>query len=372
MTPRAATSNSGCSSRPDLSWSDILAAERLTFPVAGRARRRELLLTGLAALVLPGAARAAVAREVAPASRAAPPPARYGAARQVAPGVYVFAGSLEGADAANQDAVGNVGFIATPAGPVMVETGGSYRLARWALAEARRLTGRRPVLGVITQARPEFLMGGAAYAEAGIPVLAHTATAELMEQRCSECLRRLRADLGEAVMRGTRLLLPQRRIDSDVQLDFGGRRLSLLHLDGHTAGDLVVLDERSGAAFAGALVPEARVPEIDPGREAAPWRAGLGRLARQDGVQTLVPGYGAPGPAPALMARVDSYLAALESEVQALLDAGADLLEAQRRIELPTWHSAARYEVFHKRNVQRQYLAAELRWLAAPQTSATR
>jgi glyoxylase-like metal-dependent hydrolase (beta-lactamase superfamily II) len=133
-----------------------------------------------------------------------------------------------------------------------------------------------------------------------------------------------------------------------------------------------VLDERSGVAFAGALVPAGRVPEIDPGREAAPWREALRRLARREGLRSLVPGYGAPGPAPALMASVDGYLAALEAQVQALLDAGADLLEAQRRVELPAWAAAARYEALHKRNVQRQYLAAELRWLAAPETPAPR
>jgi glyoxylase-like metal-dependent hydrolase (beta-lactamase superfamily II) len=343
--------------------------------------RRRLARAGLAALALPGAAAAAAVRGAAPSSApapapssqsASPPPARYGAAQAVAPGVWMLPGSLEAADAGNQDAVGNLGVIATPAGPVLVETGGSYRLARWAIAEARRLTGRAPVLAVITQARPEFLMGGAAFAEAGIPVLAHAATADLMAQRCHECLRRLRADLGEAVMRGTRLVPPGRRVHGDQVLEIGGRRVELLHLAGHTAGDLVVLDHRSGVAFAGALVPAGRVPEIDPGREAAPWREALDRLARQEGLRTLVPGYGAPGPAPALTAAVQRYLAALESEVQALLDAGADLLEAQRRVELADWRGAARYEAFHKRNVQRQYLAAELRWLAEPQPTPPR
>lgn len=305
-----------------------------------------------------------------PVSR--PPPARYGAPREVAPGVFVLPGSLEGPEPANQDAVGNVGLIATPAGPVMVQTGGSYRLARWALGQARRLTGRRPVLAVVTQARPEFLMGGAAFEEAGVPVLAHAATAELMAQRCNECLHRLRADLGEAVMRGTRLVLPQRRIGGDLALELGGRRIELLHRPGHTAGDLVVLDARSGAAFAGALVPAGRIPELDPAREAAPWRAALRQLARQEGLRTLVPGYGDAGAAPALIEAAGAYLAALDAEVQALLDAGADLLEAQRRVELPAWRHWARYDAFHRRNVQRQYLAAELRWLGAAEPAAPR
>jgi glyoxylase-like metal-dependent hydrolase (beta-lactamase superfamily II) len=342
------------------------------------ARRRRALST-LAALALPGAAWAAgsdAAVQLTPAAVRAtpsrPPPARYGAPRAVAPGVFVLPGSLEGADAANQDAVGNLGLIATPAGPVMVQTGGSYRLARWALDQARRLTGRKPVLAVITQARPEFLMGGAAYEEAGIPVLAHAATAELMAQRCNECLRRLRAELGEAVMRGTRLVLPQRRIAADLALDFGGRRVELLHCPGHTVGDLVVLEPHSGVGFAGALVPAGRIPELDPGRDAGPWRVALRALSRQDGLRTLVPGYGEPGPAPALIAAADGYLAALDEAVQALLDGGADLLEAQRRVELSPWRHWAGYETFHRRNVQRQYLAAELRWLGGAEPTPPR
>lgn len=341
----------------------MLPAVHASTPLISRRRLARAALAALAGTAAAPALSAAVPH---------PPPARYGAAQAVAPGVWVLPGSLEAADAGNQDAVGNLGVLDTPAGPVLVETGGSWRLARWAIAEARRLTGRKPVLAVITQARPEFLMGGAAFAEAGIPVLAHTATAELMAQRCHECLRRLRTDLGEAVMRGTRLVLPGRRVEGSQVLALGGRRIALLHLAGHTAGDLVVLDERSGVAFGGALVPAGRVPEIDPGREAAPWREALRRLAGQPGLRTLVPGYGAPGAAPALLASVESYLAALEAQVQALLDGGADLLEAQRRVELADWRTAARYEAFHKRNVQRQYLAAELRWLAAPEATPQR
>jgi hypothetical protein len=98
----------------------------------------------------------------------------------------------------------------------------------------------------------------------------------------------------------------------------------------------------------------------------------LRALSRQEGLRTLVPGYGEPGPAPVLIAAADAYLAALDEGVQALLDGGADLLEAQRRVELPAWRHWARYEAFHRRNVQRQYLAAELRWLGGAEPSPPR
>jgi glyoxylase-like metal-dependent hydrolase (beta-lactamase superfamily II) len=285
-------------------------------------------------------------------------------ARPLAEGVYLVQGSLGEADARNRGALGNSGFIATPAGTVVIGTGGSYRLGRELLALAEHTTGRPVIAAVITQARPEFLMGAAAFTDRGIEVIAHAETARLIAQRCHVCLQRLRRALGDDAMAGTRLAAPTRRLAGSESLAPGGRRIELLHLGpGQTEGDLVVVDAATGIAFAGALVTHARIPELDTVGLAAPWRRALAALGAMP-LRTLVPGYGAPGEPGALIAATEGYLARLESEVQARLDAGSGLRAALDEVVLSEWRGWAQYVPLHRRNVQQQFLASEAMWAA--------
>lgn len=289
--------------------------------------------------------------------------AQLGPPLAVAPGVFVVPGSVDAATPVNRGAVGNAGFIATPAGTVVVNTGGTRRLGEALLAEAERTTRQRVVLAVITQAQPELLMGAAAFADRGIEIVAHEATARAMAGRCTECLHRLQQTLGEDEMAGTRLVTPEQQLTASRRIAPGGRRIDILHLGaGQTEGDLVVVDRQTGTAFAGALVGAARVPQLESHGEAAPWRAVLARLVRLP-LRTLVPGYGPPGDPRTLIEATDAYLAALEQQVQALMREGVGLAAATQRATLPAWRGWAQYDAWHARNVQRQYLAAELRWL---------
>jgi glyoxylase-like metal-dependent hydrolase (beta-lactamase superfamily II) len=290
----------------------------------------------------------------------------------VAPDVHVVAGSMQAASADNGGFVGNLGFIATPQGTVVVNAGGSYRLGRALLARAEQTTGRPVIALVLTQARPEFIMGAAAFSERGIDVIAHEGTARLIAQRCAECLRRLQRELGDDAMDGTRLVQPSRVIAQDLHLGPPGNGVQVLYPGrGQTVGDLVVVDERSGVAFTGALVSEGRIPEIEDAAGAAPWRRVLAVLGKRP-LRAIVPGYGPPGPPARLIGATDAYLARLVSDVQTHWERGDDLLATEREVTLPAWRDWAQYEPLHARNVQRQYLAAEAEWAAAPAASAAR
>jgi hypothetical protein len=167
-------------------------------------------------------------------------------------------------------------------------------------------------------------------------------------------------------MRGTRLVAPSRTVDASERLALGGRPVDLLHFGAaQSEGDLVVVDVETGVGFAGALVADRRIPELEDGGGAQPWRRVLAALAAQR-LRLLVPGYGETGPPAALIGATDAYLARLAVEVQAQWQRGADLLAAQREVALPAWRGWAEYESVHARNVQRQYLAVEAQWIAAP------
>lgn len=283
----------------------------------------------------------------------------------VAAGVHVFIGDTGGPSPANRGRVGNIGFVVGDSGTVMINAGASYRHGRALLAAAERIGGRPVVLVVITQPVQEFVMGAAAFADRGIPVLAHRASAELIAARCENCLHNLRSVLGEDELAGSRVQVPDQLIEGTTTIEPGGRRLALIHPGwASSPGDIVVRDLQSGVMFAGALVSVDRVPELrdsDP----AGWRRALDdlqALARAQG-DRIVPGYGPPAAANALDAMRD-YLTDTEDRVRSLFEAGTPLSAIVRAAQLPRYAAWALYEPVHGRNVQQRYLALERATLA--------
>jgi glyoxylase-like metal-dependent hydrolase (beta-lactamase superfamily II) len=283
----------------------------------------------------------------------------------LASGVHVFIGDTGEPVPANHGRVGNIGLVVGATGAVLINAGASYRHGRALLAAAERIGGKPVVLVVITQPVQEFVMGAAAFADRGIPVLAHRASAELIAARCENCLHNLRQVLGADEMAGSRVQLPDRLIEASASIEAGGRRLELIHPGwGSSPGDLVVRDLQSGVVFAGALVSVGRVPEL---RDADPagWRtalADLRALARVQG-ERIVPGYGPPVSADALDA-VRDYITDTEDRVRSLFDAGTPLSAIVRAAHLPRYAGWAMYQPVHGRNVQQRYLALERATLA--------
>lgn len=112
----------------------------------------------------------------------------------VADGVFLFLGASGLADRQNLGRIGNAGFIVGETGVLVIDTGTSHE-------HGRALLQAIPVrLALVTHARPEFLFGGSAFREAGIPVAMHEKAARLMASRCETCLNQLRQAVGEDAM----------------------------------------------------------------------------------------------------------------------------------------------------------------------------
>ena len=276
---------------------------------------------------------------------------------EVAQGIYALIGATGEAGPENGGRIGNSGFLVGPDGTIVVNTGSSYAHGRQLIELAERTGGRPVVLAVLLQPLQEFVMGSAAFAERGIPVLAHAATAQLVTARCDTCLANLKRLLGEDALRGTRVLRPTQTIAASQTRRVAGRALRLWHPGwAATPGDLVLVDEASGVAFAGALVSVHRIPELRDA-DLAGWRRALHALERLP-VRRLVPGYGPVTDLGALEPQ-RAYFDALEQQARTLLESGASLLDAAQDPDLPAYADWDLYARAHPRNLQQTYLRLE-------------
>jgi glyoxylase-like metal-dependent hydrolase (beta-lactamase superfamily II) len=287
---------------------------------------------------------------------------------KVAVNVYAFIGAAGEISSANRGFVGNSGFIVGPSGVVVIDTGTSYRHGRRMLEAIARVTDKPVELVIVTHAVQEFLFGNAAFAERGIPILAHRETAKLMKARCKRCLENLEPVLG-AELEDTRLVPPQREIDATTTIDAGGRRLALLYLGWtSTPGDLAVLDLDSGVLFAGGMVSIGRIPDIrDSDFEG--WQRALRQLEGFKPAR-IVPGHG-PVSGPGAITGTAAYLDALDRVMKSLYAESPSLMDSVEKAVLPAYRDWAMYATTHRQNALHRYLQLELQDLGGdPRSTA--
>lgn len=298
-----------------------------------------------------------------PAAAADPLPAATTDA--VAPGVYVHRGVLEDWGPDNGGDVSNAGFVIGARCVAVIDTGGSVSVGARLLAAVRARTPL-PICYVInTHAHPDHVLGNSALADAprppGVPApqfVGHRKLPAALATRGPFYLRALARDFGPDEAARSRLVAPTLLVDDRLELDLGGRRLTLRAWPtAHTDADLSVMDETSRTLFLGDLLFVDHTPVLD-GRLKG-WLAVLDDL-RGWSVATVVPGHGAPSAAwPAALDAEQAYLRRLQADVRAALRAGRTLPEAVAAIgpDRPDWRLL---DVFHARNVTAAY--AELEW----------
>ncbi|MCP2259720.1 Glyoxylase, beta-lactamase superfamily II [Streptoalloteichus tenebrarius] len=209
---------------------------------------------------------------------------------------------------------------------LVVDTGGNDPQGEELAAAVREVTPL-PWSVVVTHAHWDHFFGTAAFGPCD--VWAHPRCQEAMansaEAQRADWARRYqdegRSELADALLSAT-LVLPDREVTSRVDLDLGGRTVTLLHPGrGHTDNDVVVHVPDVAAVFAGDLVEQGAPPSI--GEDAYPleWPSALDAVLAMDPVVVL-PGHGEP---------VDrAFTEAQRDELAAL----ADLLRAVRAGEL--------------------------------------
>ena len=279
------------------------------------------------------------------------------AAVEVAAGVYMVRGAAGEPDPANQGRVGNAGFIVGPTGVIAIDTGTSYAEGVALLAAVARVTDQPVRIVIVTHTRQEFLFGAAAYRERGIMVHMHRDAARLMAARCEGCLKTLRRVLGDEAMRGTTMFHADHEFDAAQRLDLIGRPVRVLFY-GHSSGpgDVAVFDEATGVLFAGGLLDQQRIPDVQDS-DLPGWKRALDALRRLP-IRTIVPGHG-PAAGPQLVGVIERYLGQLQGRVLELLSAGAALSEVPDAVALPEFQEWDQYDTIHRRNASIVFLRFE-------------
>ncbi|MBT0669846.1 quinoprotein relay system zinc metallohydrolase 1 [Novosphingobium profundi] len=280
-------------------------------------------------------------------------------AQAVADGIWMVRGADAPIEFANGGAIANSAFLATNAGTVLFDPGVSRAHGQALGALAAKVAGMPVTRVYVSHLHPDHAMGAAAFAPAIVHALPATREDLLRDAPgFSDAMYRLLADW----MKGTQLALPQGDVAAG-ETSFGGRKFRLMALEGHSHGDLALLDHATGTLLAGDLVFHDRAPST-PHADLARWRAALTTLAATPHAR-LVPGHGPLDTQGAAIAQTRDWLDWLEASLTRAVDMGLTMSEAGALAIPPRFAAmkAARYEL--QRSVAHFYPALEERLLPA-------
>lgn len=279
-------------------------------------------------------------------------------ARKVAADVYAFVGRTEDFTMSNGGNIVNSGFIVSPDGVIVIDTGSSLRYGQQMRHAIAAVAGKKPVvLTINTHHHPDHFLGNQAFADSPIAALAETRQGIATDGNVfAENLFRLTGDW----MKGTEVAMPTRTLTPGTT-EVAGRRLRLIGLGGHTGADLAIYDEASGVLFSGDLIFNGRAPTT-PHADIATWLAALEKLeavTREAGFSAMVPGHGEIARDAAPIRQTRAWLVWLQRSMRESAADGLDMNEVLARPLPPEFADLPVAASEYRRSVGHLFPAAE-------------
>lgn len=261
----------------------------------------------------------------------------------VAEGVHVHLGQIAQFEDSPDGWIANLGFVIGRDSIAVIDAGAS-RAQGQALFAAIRAVSDKPVSHlIVTHMHPDHAFGAGVFRDAGAALVGHARLRQALETRGPVYLENLTRLYGPGPMIGTAVVLPDIDVADRLEIDLGGRILTLTATGpAHSDNDLTVRDSATGTLFAGDLVFRGLTPIVDgslPG-----W---LDWTDTAQDAGPVVPGHGPVARDwPDAVGAQRDFLRALDRATRAALDRGLPLSQGVPAIVEALAPFASRWKSF--------------------------
>lgn len=280
-------------------------------------------------------------------------------AEKVADNVYAIVGPLGQRSADNDGLNANFGFIVTPKGVILIDSGASLLGAKKIEAAIARVT-KQPVRWVVnTGSQDHRWLGNDHFAGKGAEVIAMSRTAATQAEYATQHLEGLKRFLGERI-KGTKPLPAPKTLPGDsATLERGGETLELTVNNAHFPGDAWVWLPKRGVMFSGDLVYVDRLLSVLPWSSVKNGQQAFKALAVLKPAR-IVPGHGRVCDLAQAQRETGDYYDFLADKVGAAAREMEPLLATlDRYADLPTFRHLDNYEGLHRGNMSRAFTQFE-------------
>lgn len=272
---------------------------------------------------------------------------------EVAPGVFVHHGIHEELDAGYHGDICNIGFIVGDKGVAVVDSGGSLKIGQQ-LREAIRKVTPLPILYVInTHVHPDHIFGNAAFKADNPVFIGHYKLGEAMERRRETYMRNNAVWMGDAFV-GSEIVKPTLAVEKSLELDLGGRSLSLTAWPpAHTNADLSVVDSKTATLWTGDLLFIERTPSMDG--DTLNWLKLIPQL-KQIPAKRAIPGHGPVTEQwQAAFDREQHYFDSLLADIRSSIKSGIPMEKAMDSAGMSEKDRWVLFDAVNRRNINLLY-----------------
>lgn len=280
-------------------------------------------------------------------------------AEKVVDAVYAIVGPLGQRSPENDGLNANYGFIVTPKGVILIDSGAS-RLGAEKLAAAIAKVTKQPVRWVInTGSQDHRWLGNDYFAGKGAEVIVLARTAATQAEYATQQLGGLERFLG-ARLEGTKPLPAPKTLAGDkATLTLGGVKLELVYTDSHYPGDARVWLPKQRVVFSGDLIYVDRLMSVLPWSSVKNGQQAFKSLAALNPVR-IVPGHGRVCDLAQAQRESGDYYDFLVEKVGAAareMEPLADTLD--RYADLPAFRHLENFSDLHRANMNRAFVEFE-------------
>jgi len=280
-------------------------------------------------------------------------------AEPVAGNVYAIVGPLGQRSAGNDGLNANFGFVVTPEGGILIDSGASLLGARKIEAAIDKVT-KQPVRWVVnTGSQDHRWLGNDYFAGRGAEVIALARTAATQAEYGAQHMEGMTRFLGKR-MQGTRPLPASKAVAGEAAtLELGGETLELRHTDAHFPGDAWVWLPKQRVMFSGDLVYVDRLLGVLPWSSVKNGQQAFHAMAALKPAR-IVPGHGRVCDLAQAQRETGDYYDILVGKVGAAakdmepMDATLD-----RYADLPQFKHLETYGDLHRANMNRAFVEFE-------------
>lgn len=278
----------------------------------------------------------------------------YSAPIEVIPHVWTSIGQTAPSTYENCGHNNNLSFIVTGDGVIVINGGGSYRLAEDLHKEIKRITDQPVKLIINENGQGHAMLGNSYWKPLGVHILAHEDAYEEFEHEGGQSLQGAERVLKERA-EGTEVVLPDETFSDKKVITMGDFTIEVLHLGpAHSPGDTQVWIPSESFMIAGDIAFQERIPPIFDDTDTLAWIETWETAFAPLNATYVIPGHGHPTNMAQVQRYTVDYLKYLRSKIQEVIDNGDGLEEAYYVDQTPYEHLDT-FEELATRNAGRVY-----------------
>lgn len=280
-------------------------------------------------------------------------------AEKVVDNVYAIIGPLGQRSPENDGLNNNLGFIATPDGVILIDSGASY-LGAGRIARAIAKVTSQPVRWVInTGSQDHRWLGNDYFAALGAEIIAMKRTAETQAEYAAQQMEALERFLGERLAGTTPTPATRKLEGDDVHITLGGVELVIRYTDTHYPGDSMVWLPQQRVVFTGDLVYVDRLFAVLPWSSVKNGRKAYAAMEALN-PEFIVPGHGAVSDLVKARRDCGDYYDFLNNTIGAAAEEMVPMEEIINEYNsLPAFEHLEHFSDLHRTNMNRTYLEYE-------------